>query len=123
MNEDILGSMEYACNIAKSKILVVLGHTNCGAVISACNNVEVGNLTFLLRKIKPAIESEVTIIKERNGNNVNFVNNVCINNVNQTIKQVREQSIILRNLENNGDIIVIGGLYSVETGVVNFFDV
>ncbi len=123
LNEDILGSMEYACNIAKSKILVVLGHTNCGAVISACNNVEVGNLTFLLRKIKPAIESEVTIIKERNGNNVNFVNNVCINNVNQTIKQVREQSIILRNLENNGDIIVIGGLYSVETGVVNFFDV
>ena len=123
LNEDILGSMEYACNIAKSKILVVLGHTNCGAVISACNNVEVGNLTFLLRKIKPAIESEVTILKERNGNNVNFVNNVCINNVNQTIKQVREQSIILRNLENNGDIIVIGGLYSVETGVVNFFDV
>ena len=122
LNEDILGSMEYACNIAKSKILVVLGHTNCGAVISACNNVEVGNLTFLLRKIKPAIESEVTIIKERNGNNVNFVNNVCINNVNQTIKQVREQSIILRNLENNGDIIMIGGLYSVETGVVNFFD-
>ena len=122
LNEDILGSMEYACNIVKSKILVVLGHTNCGAVISACNNVEVGNLTFLLRKIKPAIESEVTIIKERNGNNVNFVNNVCINNVNQTIKQVREQSIILRNLENNGDIIVIGGLYSVETGVVNFFD-
>jgi len=123
LNEDILGSMEYACNIVKSKILVVLGHTNCGAVISACNNVEVGNLTFLLRKIKPAIESEVTIIKERNGNNVNFVNNVSINNVNQTIKQVREQSIILRNLENNGDIIMIGGLYSVETGVVNFFDV
>lgn len=123
LNEDILGSMEYACNIVKSKILVVLGHTNCGAVISACNNVEVGNLTFLLRKIKPAIESEVTIIKERNGNNVNFVNNVSINNVNQTIKQVREQSKILRNLENNGDIIMIGGLYSVETGVVNFFDV
>lgn len=122
LNEDILGSMEYACSIAKSKILVVLGHTNCGAVISACNNVEVGNLTFLLRKIKPAIESEVTIVKERNGNNVNYVNNVSINNVNQTIKQVREQSIILRNLENNGDIIMIGGLYSVETGVVKFFE-
>ena len=122
LNEDILGSMEYACSIAKSKILVVLGHTNCGAVISACNNVEVGNLTFLLRKIKPAIESEVTIVKERNGNNVNYVNNVSINNVNQTIKQVREQSIILRNMENNGDIIMIGGLYSVETGVVKFFE-
>lgn len=122
MNEDILGSMEYACNIAKSKIIVVLGHTNCGAIISACNNVEVGHLSFLLRKIRPAIEREVTIIKERNGNNANFVNNVCINNVNQSIKQIREQSIILKDMENSGDILIIGGLYRVETGVVDFFD-
>ena len=122
MNEDILGSMEYACNIAKSKIIVVLGHTNCGAIISASNNVEVGHLSFLLRKIRPAIEREVTIIKERNGNNANFVNNVCINNVNQSIKQIREQSIILKDMENSGDILIIGGLYRVETGVVDFFD-
>ena len=122
LNEDILGSMEYACNIAKSKIIVVLGHTNCGAIISACNNVEVGHLSFLLRKIRPAIEREVTIIKERNGNNANFVNNVCINNVNQSIKQIREQSIILKDMENSGDILIIGGLYRVETGVVDFFD-
>ena len=122
LNKDILGSMEYACEIAKSKIIVVLGHTNCGAIISACNNVEVGHLTFLLRKIKPAIESEVAIIRDRNGNNPNFVNNVCINNVIQSIKQIREQSIILSNLEKGGNIIIIGGLYSVETGVVKFFD-
>jgi carbonic anhydrase len=122
LNEDILGCMEYACNIAKSKIIVVLGHTNCGAIISACNNVEVGHLSFLLRKIRPAIEREVTIIKERNGNNANFVNNVCINNVNQSIKQIREQSIILKDMENSGDILIIGGLYRVETGVVDFFD-
>ena len=122
LNEDILGSMEYACNLAKSKIIVVLGHTNCGAIISACNNVEVGHLSFLLRKIRPAIEREVTIIKERNGNNANFVNNVCINNVNQSIKQIREQSIILKDMENSGDILIIGGLYRVETGVVDFFD-
>lgn len=121
LNEDILGSMEYACNIAKSKIIVVLGHTNCGAIISACNNVEVGYLSFLLRKIRPAIEREVTIIKERNGNNANFVNNVCINNVNQSIKQIREQSVILKDMENSGDILIIGGLYRVETGVVDFF--
>ena len=121
LNEDILGSMEYACNIAKSKIIVVLGHTNCGAIISACNNVEVGHLSFLLRKIRPAIEREVTIIKERNGNNANFVNNVCINNVNQSIKQIREQSVILKDMENSGDILIIGGLYRVETGVVDFF--
>ena len=122
LNEDILGSMEYACNIAKSKIIVVLGHTNCGAIISACNNVEVGHLSFLLRKIRPAIERDVTIIKERNGNNANFVNNVCINNVNQSIKQIREQSVILKDMENSGDILIIGGLYRVETGVVDFFD-
>ena len=121
LNEDILGSMEYACNIAKSKIIVVLGHTNCGAIISACNNVEVGHLSFLLRKIRPAVEREVTIIKERNGNNANFVNNVCINNVNQSIKQIREQSVILKDMENSGDILIIGGLYRVETGVVDFF--
>lgn len=122
LNEDILGSMEYACNIAKSKIIVVLGHTNCGAVISACNNLEIGHLTTLLKKIKPAIENEVTITTGRNGNNVSFVNKVCTNNVRQTIKQIREQSTILGNLENNGDIIIAGGLYSVETGVVTFFD-
>ena len=122
LNDDILGSMEYACNIAKSKIIVVLGHTNCGAIISACNNVEIGHLTSLLKKIKPAIESEATFIKERNGDNVSFENKVCTNNVKQTIRQVREQSLIIRNLENNGDIIIIGGLYSVETGLVKFFD-
>ncbi len=123
LNEDILGSMEYACNIVKSKIIVVLGHTNCGAIISACNNLEVGHMTSLLKKIKPAIESEkfTNAPSERNGNNVSFVNNVCINNVNHTIKQIRQQSHILRNLENQGDIIITGGLYSVETGVVKFF--
>lgn len=122
LNEDILGSMEYACDIVKSKIIVVLGHTNCGAIISACNNLDIGHITNLLGKIKPAIESEVSILKERNGNNVNFVNSVCINNINWTIIQIREKSVILRNLENRGDILIVGGLYSVETGVVNFFD-
>lgn len=122
VNDDILGSMEYACKIAKSKLIVVLGHTNCGAVISACNNQEIGHITTLLKKIKPAIESEVTVIKERNGDNADFVTKVSINNVRQTIRQIREQSSIIRNLENNGDIIITGGLYSVETGLVTFFD-
>jgi len=122
LNEDILGSMEYACNIVKSKIIVVLGHTNCGAIISACNNLEVGHMTSLLKKIKPAIQAETTIKNERNGNNVNFVNNVCINNINRSIKQIREQSPILKDLETKGEIIIIGGLYSVETGVVKFFE-
>lgn len=122
LNDDILGSMEYACDIAKSKIIVVLGHTNCGAIISACNNLKIGHLTSLLKKINPAIVSELTILKERNGNNVSFVNKVCTNNVKQTISQIREQSVIIRNLEKNGDIIITGGQYSVENGLVMFFD-
>jgi carbonic anhydrase len=121
LNEDILGSMEYACGVAKSKIIVVLGHTNCGAVISACNNVEIGHITTLLKKIKPAIESESLTKTNRNGTNVSFVNNVCINNIKHTITQIREQSEIIKNLELNGDIIITGGLYRVETGAVEFF--
>ena len=122
LNEDILGSMEYTCSITKSKIIVVLGHTNCGAIISACNNLETGHITTLLSKIKLAIDSEVTIVKDRIGENANFVNKVCIANVKQSIRQIREQSSIIRNLENNGDIIIIGGLYSVENGKVVFLD-
>ena len=122
LNEDILGSMEYTCSITKSKIIVVLGHTNCGAIISACNNLETGHITTLLSKIKLAIDSEVTIVKDRIGENANFVNKVCIANVKQSIRQIREQSSIIRNLENNGDIIIIGGLYSVENGKVIFLD-
>lgn len=121
LNEDILGSMEYACGVAKSKIIVVLGHTNCGAVISACNNVEIGHITTLLKKIKPAIESESLTKTNRNGTNVSFVNNVCINNIKHTINQIREQSEIIKTLELNGDIIITGGLYRVETGAVEFF--
>lgn len=121
LNDDILGSMEYACGIAKSKIIVVLGHTNCGAVISACNNVEIGHITTLLKKIKPSIERESSTKDNRNGTNVSFVNNVCINNIKHTITQIREQSEIIKNLENNGDIIITGGLYRVETGAVEFF--
>ena len=122
LNEDILGSMEYACGVVKSKIIVVLGHTKCGAVISACNNLEMGHLTTLLRKIKRTIDDEKTILKNRNGTNVNFVNKVCIDNVKQTIKQIREQSSIIRELENKGEILIIGGLYRVENGEVGFFD-
>ena len=122
LNEDILGSMEYTCSITKSKIIVVLGHTNCGAIISACNNLETGHITTLLSKIKLAIDSEVTIVKDRIGENANFVNKVCIANVKQSIRQIRVQSSIIRNLENNGDIIIIGGLYSVENGKVIFLD-
>ncbi|MEL7587958.1 MAG: carbonic anhydrase family protein [Prolixibacteraceae bacterium] len=122
LNDDILGSMEYACGIANSKIIVVLGHTQCGAVISACNNLKSGHLTGLLNKITPAINQETTTKIERNGQNLTFVNNVSAINVNLTISQIRKQSNILDNLEKEGKIIIVGGLYDIETGLVSFYE-
>ncbi len=122
MNDDILGSMEYACGIVNSKIIVVLGHTQCGAVISACNNLKTGHLTGLLHKITPAINLETTTKTDRNGQNLSFVNKVSAINVNLTISQIRKQSNILDNLEKEGKIIIVGGLYNIETGTVSFYE-
>jgi len=122
LNDDILGSMEYACGIVNSKIIVVLGHTQCGAVISACNNLKTGHLTGLLHKITPAINLETTTKTERNGQNLSFVNKVSAINVNLTISQIRKQSNILDNLEKEGKIIIVGGLYNIETGTVSFYE-
>ena len=122
LNDDILGSMEYACGIANSKIIVVLGHTQCGAVISACNNLKTGHLTGLLNKINPAINKESDTKVDRNGQNSTFVNNVSAINVHLTIGQIRKQSNILDDLEKEGKIIIVGGLYNIETGAVSFYD-
>jgi len=122
LNDDILGSMEYACDIANSKIVVVLGHTRCGAVISACNNIKSGHLTGLLNKIKPAVDKEVKTRVDRTGQNHSFVTNVSIINVRLTISQIRKKSVILDNLEKEGRILIIGGLYNIDTGEVTFFD-
>lgn len=122
LNEDILGSMEFACAIAKSKIIVVLGHTKCGAVISACNNFQMGFITGMLSKITPAINSETATKADRNGQNSIFVNNVSANNVYLTISEIRRQSPILANLEAEGKIIITGGIYDIETGAVSFFE-
>lgn len=122
LNYDILGSMEFACDIANSKIIVVLGHTKCGAIISACNNIRSGHLTGLLNKIKPAVDKEVTTRDDRTGQNHSFVTNVTIINVRLIISQIREKSIILNNLEKEGRIMIVGGLYDIDTGEVTFFD-
>ncbi len=122
LNDDILGSMEYACGIVNSKIVVVLGHTQCGAVISACNNLRTGHLTGLLHKITPAINQETTTKTDRNGQNLTFVNKVSAINVNLTIGQIRKQSSILADLEKEGKITIVGGLYNIETGTVSFYD-
>jgi len=122
INEDILGSMEYACKIANSKLIVVLGHTNCGAIISACNNFEMGHLTNLLNKLSPAIEKEKKILSERNGHNISFVNNVSTINIKLAIIQIKNRSEILYDLEIREKINIVGALYNIETGKVTFYE-
>ncbi|HPJ78285.1 MAG TPA: carbonic anhydrase family protein [Prolixibacteraceae bacterium] len=122
LNEDILGSMEYACRIAGSRIIVVLGHTKCGAIIGACDNLELGHITGLVAKIKPAIARELTITENRNGQNLELVNRVAAINVHYTLDQIRERSQLLRDMELSGRIILIGALYDIDNGHVTFFD-
>ena len=116
-NEDILGSMEFACKVAGAKIAVVLGHTKCGAVKGACDHVEFGNLTALLSKLKPAVESEKSVASNRNSNNAEFVEKVATLNVHVTIKQVLKNSPILKEMIEKGEIALIGGMYDVESGL------
>lgn len=119
INEDILGSMEYACKVAGSKIVVVLGHTKCGAVTSACQRVELGNITPLLNKIKPAVDS---ILSKEDEVTPAKVEKVSEQNVKLSISRIRKESKILADLEKSGDIEIVGGMYSVKTGVVTFFE-
>lgn len=120
LNEDILGSMEFACKIAGSKLIVVLGHTNCGAIIGACDDIKLGHLTSLVNKIKPSIEIETYTQSERNGKNIKFVENVSVNNVKLTVEGIRRRSPILSEMETEKKIKIIGGMYDVETGIVKF---
>ena len=122
LNDDILGSMELACKIAGSKLIVVIGHTNCGAIEAACNNITLGNLTSLLSKIKPAIETETKTLLNRNGTNISYLYNVTVNNIFLTVKKIKEKSAILKEMEEKNEIKIIGGLYDIETGQVNFFE-
>ena len=121
-NEDILGSMEFSCKVAGAKVAVVLGHTRCGAVKGACDHVEMGNLTTLLHKLKPALEAEKSVTSNRNSDNAEFVEKVATHNVHVTIKQVLKNSPILKEMIEKGEIALIGGMYDVETGIVDFYN-
>ena len=114
INEDILGSIEYACGVAGSKAILVLGHTKCGAVTAACQGVELGNITALLSKVKPAIKE----VQERTGEIE--VEEVTKSNVLQSIIEIREKSPLLADLEKEGKIKIVGALYHVESGMVSF---
>lgn len=122
LNEDILGSMEFATKVMGTKVIVVLGHTKCGAIVGACNHVEMGNLTTLLNKIQPAIYNEKETKDNRTGANAGFVNNVTEINVHLTIDRIRRESPIIAELETEGKIKLIGGMYNVENGQVTFFE-
>ena len=122
LNEDILGSMELGCKLEGAKILVVLGHTRCGAVKGACDHVEMGNLTALLTKIRPAVEDETTIKENRNSYNEEFVEKVSTINVKRTVKAITERSPILKEMIESGQIGIVGGSHDITTGKVTFFD-
>ena len=122
LNEDILGSMEFATKVMGTKIIVVLGHTKCGAIVGACNHIEMGNLTTLLNKIQPAIYKEQETTENRNGSNETFVNNVTELNVFLTIDRIRRESPIIAQLEHEGTIRIVGGIYNVENGRVIFLN-
>ncbi len=121
-NDDILGSMEFSCKVAGSKLILVLGHTKCGAVKGACDNVALGNLTTLLSKIRPAVEAEQTVAANRNSSNTEFVEKVAEINVHRTVKLISEKSAILGEMKGKGEIDIIGGMYDVSTGVVRFYE-
>lgn len=121
MNEDILGSLEFACKLAGSKLIVVMGHTSCGAVKGACDNAQLGNLTQMLGKIMPAVNAVKTGEGEaRDSSNIKWVNEVAVVNVNNAIADIRANSSVLKDMEDNGEIEIVGAMYDVKSGKVSF---
>jgi carbonic anhydrase len=122
VNSDILGSMEFASKLAGTKLILVLGHTACGAVKGACDHAELGNLTGMLDKIAPAVEAvtEPAAAADRTSANIDFVNAVGAKNVTLTIERIREESPVLAEMEQAGEIQIVGGMYDIATGQVNF---
>lgn len=122
INEDILGSMEFSCKVAGSKLVVVLGHTKCGAIKGACDAVEMGNLSSLLNKIQPAVYFEKSVQENRDSSNGEFVEKVAEINVKRSVESIIERSIVLRKMIENNEIGLIGAIYNVENGEVEFLE-
>ena len=121
VNEDILGSMEFACKLAGSKLIVVMGHTSCGAVKGACDAAKLGNLTQMLEKIQPAVAATTTNPGEdRSSSNLDFVNRVALENVRRTIHDISKKSNVLEEMRSEGSIDIVGAMYDVKTGKVEF---
>lgn len=122
VNEHILGSMEFACKVAGSKFVVVLGHTKCGAIKGACDHVRMGNLTSLIEAIEPAVEAEHQTNENRTSSNSAFVENVASINVRRMVEEILERSPILKEMVDNGEIGIVGAMYDVTTGQVEFYE-
>lgn len=122
VNEDILGCLEFACKLAGSKLIVVLGHTKCGAIKGACDHVQLGNLTTLLNKIQPSVYFERTITEDRTSANSDFVERVMAIQVKRSVENIVERSIILREMIEKRIVGLIGAIYNVEDGEVEFLD-
>lgn len=122
VNEDILGSAEFATAVAGSKVVVIMGHEACGAVKAAIDGVEMGNITAMLDKIEPAIDMSENFNGEQSSSNNEYVTEVVNNNVRNTIAEMRENSPIIAELERNGDVVIAGAFYDLDTGKVTFLD-
>ena len=122
ITENVLGSLEFCCKIAGASLVVILGHTRCGAVSGACDHVEMGNLTSLLNHILPSVVQETTVTEDRTSKNYDFVNKVAKINVYRSVDITLEQSVLLRDLVENGDVAIIGAMYDVVSGTVEFFE-
>jgi carbonic anhydrase len=122
INDDILGSMEFATKVAGSKLLVVLGHTNCGAIKGACDMVQLGNLSTLLNKIQPSVYLERKTKTDRNAKNEQFVERVARIQVRRSVESIIEHSVIVRELIETRAVGLIGAHYDIDTGEVEFFD-
>ncbi|MCG8384769.1 MAG: carbonic anhydrase [Cytophagales bacterium] len=122
VNEDILGSMEFGCKVAGAKAILVMGHERCGAIKAAIDRVEMGNITQMLTKIEPAVEQSQDFLGEKTSKNMEFVSYVAKNNVRNTIKVIKEQSEVLKEMEEKGEIKIVGAVYNMDSGKVTFFD-
>jgi carbonic anhydrase len=120
VNEDILGSMEFGCKVSGAKLILVLGHKSCGAIKAAIDKVKLGNITAMLTKIEPALAKSQDFSGEKNSNNDAFVEYVAKNNVRNTIKTIKEKSPILKEMNDNGEIKIVGAYYDLNSGEVIF---
>jgi len=122
LNDDILGSMEFSCKVAGAKVVAVIGHTRCGAVKGACDGVRLGNLTSLVEKIEEAVKLETDTVENRSSSNAEFVEHVAQLNVMMVKRQIMARSAVLADMVAKSEIAIVGGMYDVESGAVEFYD-